>query len=67
MSNLPSPARQLEWKNWCGTVNTDHTIDMADTSNESAKQLKFPEHVVRTSLSWGHLLVTTPTQCYMYI
>ncbi|XP_065889257.1 intraflagellar transport protein 80 homolog isoform X3 [Dysidea avara] len=58
--------RQLEWKNWCATVNADHTIDMVDISNESAEHLEFPERVVRASLGWGHLLVTTPTQCYIY-
>ncbi|XP_065889302.1 uncharacterized protein [Dysidea avara] len=58
--------RQLEWKNWCATVNADHTVGMVDISNESAEHLEFPERVVRASLGWGHLLVTTPTQCYIY-
>jgi len=60
------PIRQLEWKNWSATVNADHTIDMVDISNESAEHLEFPERVVRASLGWGHLIVTTPTQCYIY-
>ena len=63
---FPHPTRQLEWKNWCATVNADHTVGMVDISNESAEHLEFPERVVRASLGWGHLLVTTPTQCYIY-
>lgn len=58
--------RQLEWKNWCATVNVDHTVDIVDLTNESTEHLEFPERVVRASLGWGHLLVATPTQCYIY-
>ena len=58
--------RQLEWRNWCATINADHTVDIVDLTNESTEHLDFPERVVRASLGYGHLLVTTPTQCYIY-
>ena len=29
-------------------------------------QLEFDENIVKCSLDWGNLLVTTPSKCYIY-
>lgn len=58
--------RHLEWNNLEATVNGDNSIDVRDVTNESKEHLEFHDRVIKTSLAWGHLIVTTPTQCYIY-
>ncbi|KAL5476125.1 hypothetical protein EMCRGX_G026033 [Ephydatia muelleri] len=58
--------RHLEWHNLEAHVNEDNTISVKDITNDSKESLEFHDRIVKVSLAWGHLLVTTPLQCYIY-
>lgn len=58
--------RHLEWHNLEATVNENNTIDVRDVTNDAREHLEFHDRVIKASLSWGHLVVTTPLQCYIF-
>lgn len=47
-------------------MNEDNKIQVADVINELNEELDFKDRVINMSLSYGHLIVTTATQCYIY-
>ena len=75
---LPSPSlsfhtfsplyllRHLEWRHLEATVNADTTVDVKDVTNDAKEHLEFQDRIIKASLGWGHLIVTTSTQCYIF-
>ena len=58
--------RHLEWHNLEATVRGDNSIEVRNVVNDAREQLEFHERIIKTSLGWGHLVVTMATQCYIY-
>ena len=58
--------RKLEWRNLEVTINGDCTVDVLNIENESKEHLEFSNSIVKASLSWGHLIVITATQMYIF-
>ncbi|GMH38669.1 hypothetical protein BSKO_06553 [Bryopsis sp. KO-2023] len=48
------------------TVCGDHLIRVIDMLSETAEELDFRDRVIKTSLGFGHLVVATTSQCYIY-
>ena len=59
-------SRHLEWGNLEAVVNGDGSIDINNVTNDAREHLEFHDRIVKVSLGWGHLIVTTPTQCFIY-
>ncbi len=64
--SLLPPLRQLSWSHLEATVNQDSSIDINNITNSAREHLDFNDRIVKVSLGWGHLIVTTPTQCFIY-
>ncbi len=47
-------------------MNHDNTVDVRDVTTDAREHLEFSERIIKTSLGWGHLIVTTSTQAYIY-
>ena len=62
----PEHCRHLEWHNLEAVVNEDNSIDVREVTTDAREHLEFHDWIVKTSLGWGHLVVTTSTQCYIY-
>ena len=58
--------RRLEWGHLEATVKQDGCIDVRDVCNDARECLEFSDRIVRASLSWGHLVVATTVQCFVY-
>ena len=58
--------RHLEWRHLEATVNADNTVDVRDVTNDAKEHLEFQDRIIKASLGWGHLIVTTSTQCYIF-
>ncbi|KAJ3051223.1 Intraflagellar transport protein 80 [Rhizophlyctis rosea] len=58
--------RRFEWKNYEVTVQDVHKIHVHDVVQGSTEHLEFRDRVVKASLGYGHLVVTTSSQCYVY-
>ncbi|KAI9350037.1 WD40-repeat-containing domain protein [Zopfochytrium polystomum] len=58
--------RTFEWKNYEVTVLDDHKIRVHDVFNGAHENLEFRDKVIKISLAFGYLIVTTSNQCYVY-
>lgn len=58
--------RHLEWRHLEAVVNGDNTVDVKDVTNDAKEHLEFQDRIIKASLGWGHLIVTTSTQCYIF-
>lgn len=58
--------RQVHYLNHTAVVTERKTIVVQDISNEASEVLELPERVIQLVLKYSHLVVTTPTQCYIY-
>lgn len=58
--------RRLEWQEFEVTVVDQKTITVRNVLNDSKEKLEFRDRVIKASLGHKQLVVTTPTQCYVY-
>lgn len=58
--------RRLEWKSFEATVKGRKTIVVRNVTNDITENLDFRDNIIKVSLEYGHLVVVTSTQCYVY-
>ncbi|XP_052215553.1 intraflagellar transport protein 80 homolog isoform X1 [Dreissena polymorpha] len=58
--------RRLEWSNFEATVTESKKIVVRNVLNDSYDKLDFRDRVIKASLAFGHLVVATSSQCYIY-
>ena len=42
------------------------TIALRNVTNDTWEQLEFRDRIIQTALGYGHLVVATTSQCYVY-
>jgi len=48
-------------------VNENNSIDARDVTNAAASEhLELHSRIIKVSLGWGYLVVTTSSQCHIY-
>ncbi|XP_034085261.1 intraflagellar transport protein 80 homolog isoform X3 [Gymnodraco acuticeps] len=55
-----------EWKNFVITLTKRRTMQVRNVMNDAVDVLEFRDRVIKTSLAYGHLVVATSLQCYVY-
>ncbi|KAI8515118.1 Intraflagellar transport protein 80 [Branchiostoma belcheri] len=58
--------RRLEWKNYEVTVADRKSIQVRNVMDDAREKLDFRDRIIKTSLAFGHLVVATTSQCYVY-
>lgn len=60
--------RQLQWGNYEATLESPKLIVVRDVANSISTETldSFRDRVVEMALGYGHLVVATATQCYLY-
>jgi intraflagellar transport protein 80 len=58
--------RRMDWCHLEAVVTDENKITVRNSINDSKEYLVFSERIIKSSLSWDHLIVTTLTQCYIY-
>ncbi|XP_030599501.1 intraflagellar transport protein 80 homolog [Archocentrus centrarchus] len=55
-----------EWKNFMITLTKRRTMQVRNVLNDAVDILEFRDRVIKASLAYGHLVVATSLQCYVY-
>ncbi|XP_033833163.1 intraflagellar transport protein 80 homolog [Periophthalmus magnuspinnatus] len=55
-----------EWKNFAITLTKRRTMQVLNVIDEAVDVLEFRDRVIKASLAFGHLVVATSLQCYVY-
>ncbi|XP_039865207.1 intraflagellar transport protein 80 homolog isoform X2 [Simochromis diagramma] len=55
-----------EWKNFVITLTKRRTMQVRNVLNDAVDLLEFRDRVIKASLAYGHLVVATSLQCYVY-
>ncbi|XP_047130740.2 intraflagellar transport protein 80 homolog isoform X1 [Hydra vulgaris] len=58
--------RSVEWKNLECVVSDQKHVKVRDVITDARENLDFRDRVVKLALSYDHLVVTTPSQCYIF-
>ena len=58
--------RKITWENVEIQLKEDNKIHVIDVIHEISEELEFKDRVINFSLGFGHLVVTTASQCYIY-
>lgn len=58
--------REVHYMNYSATITEKKTVHVRNTLNDTLEVLELPERVIQLSLRYSHLVLTTPTQCYIY-
>ncbi|XP_030071802.1 intraflagellar transport protein 80 homolog [Microcaecilia unicolor] len=55
-----------EWKNFEITLTKRRTMQVRNVVNDAVDLLEFRDRVIKASLNYGHLVVSTSLQCYVF-
>uniref|UniRef100_A0A6I8Q145 Intraflagellar transport protein 80 homolog n=1 Tax=Xenopus tropicalis TaxID=8364 RepID=A0A6I8Q145_XENTR len=55
-----------EWKNFEVTLTKRRAMQVRNVINDAVDLLEFRERVIKASLNYGHLVVCTSLQCYVF-
>ena len=58
--------KRIEWRDYEATVSGRKTISLRNVTNEAWEKLEFRDRIIQVSVSNGHLVVATTSQCYVY-
>ncbi|XP_008307942.1 intraflagellar transport protein 80 homolog [Cynoglossus semilaevis] len=58
--------QRWEWKNFVITLTKRRTMQVRNVTNDAVDILEFRDRVIKASLAFGHLVVATSLQCYVY-
>lgn len=58
--------RSIHYQNLTATVVERKMVVVQDVLNDIIENLELPERVILMALRYSHLVLTTPSQCYIY-
>ena len=58
--------KKLTWENFEIQLQEDNKIHVIDMIHEITEELEFKDRVINFALGYGHLVVTTASQCFVY-
>ncbi|XP_031459564.1 intraflagellar transport protein 80 homolog isoform X3 [Phasianus colchicus] len=58
--------QRWEWKNFEITLIKRRTMQVHNVINDAVDLLEFRDRVIKASLNYGHLVVSTSLQCYIF-
>ncbi|CAH1117583.1 unnamed protein product [Phaedon cochleariae] len=58
--------REVHYMNFTALVSEKKLVTVKNVIDETNEQLELPERVIQLALRYNHLVLTTPTQCYIY-
>lgn len=58
--------RDVLYTNFVASVSERKVVTVRNILDETKEQLELPERVIQLALRYDHLVVTTPSQCYIY-
>lgn len=58
--------RSVYYQNFSATVTEQKAVTVRDIASETTEYLELPERVIQLTMKYSHLVLTTPSQCYVY-
>lgn len=58
--------RSVHFQNFTASVSERKLVTVRNILDETIEHLELPERVIQISIRYNHLVVTTPSQCYIY-
>lgn len=58
--------RNVYFKNYMASVGEKKLVTVRNILDETTEQLEVPERVIQIAMRYNHLVLTTPSQCYIY-
>ncbi|XP_038273151.1 intraflagellar transport protein 80 homolog isoform X1 [Dermochelys coriacea] len=58
--------QRWEWKNFEITLTKRRTMEVRNVINDAVDLLEFRDRVIKACLNYGHLVVSTSLQCYVF-
>ncbi|KAJ8916293.1 hypothetical protein NQ315_016434 [Exocentrus adspersus] len=58
--------RDVHYGNFTASLSERKMVTVHNIQDETEEHLELPERIIQLALRYGHLVVTTPTQCYIY-
>lgn len=58
--------KTVEWGNYHATTCDENTMTIRDIPNGTQENVDFKDRIIKMSIAYDKLIVTTPTQCYLH-
>ncbi|XP_044766624.1 intraflagellar transport protein 80 homolog [Coccinella septempunctata] len=58
--------RHVHYSNFTASLTERKTVTVHDVQEESFEVLDIPDRVIQMAMKYSYLVLTTPTQCYIY-
>nr|XP_023025824.1 intraflagellar transport protein 80 homolog [Leptinotarsa decemlineata] len=58
--------RDVQFMNFTAVVSEKKIVTVQNVLDETNEHLELPERVIQMALRYNHLVLTTPSQCYIY-
>ncbi|KAG5865619.1 hypothetical protein JTB14_010369 [Gonioctena quinquepunctata] len=58
--------REVQYMNFTAVVSERKLVTVRNVLDETKEHLELPERVIQLALRYNHLVLTTPSQCYIY-
>ncbi|CAH0556703.1 unnamed protein product [Brassicogethes aeneus] len=58
--------RHVHYMNFTASVSERKVVTVKNVTDDTVELLELPERVIQMAMRYSHLVVTTPTQCYIY-
>ena len=58
--------RNVTWSNWEIQLTEDNKLHVLDLVNEMNEEIEIGERIINITMGYDHLILATPTQCYIY-
>lgn len=58
--------RNVHFENFKASVSDRKLVTVRNILDETTEHLELPERVIQISIRYNHLVLTTPSQCYIY-
>lgn len=58
--------RNVHYMNFTASLSERKVVTVKNVVDDSTEYLELPERVIQMTMKYNHLVVTTPTQCYIY-
>lgn len=58
--------REVQYQNFMALVSEKKLVTVKNILEETEEHLELPERVIQLAMRYEHLVLTTPSQCYIY-
>lgn len=58
--------RNVYFNNYMASVSEKKLVTVRNILDETTEHLEVPERIIQIAMRYNHLVLTTPSQCYIY-